>query len=79
MTERILIKFERAVHKSILIIILILSLFVVEILENEENCFSLVKLAEDFEIFFMTFKGQQSLESLWLRVVTIQALSTCNF
>lgn len=70
-TERILIK----MHKSILI----LSLFVVEILENEENCFSLVKLAEDFEIFFMTFKGQQSLESLWLRVVTIQALSTRNF
>lgn len=59
-TKRILIKFKSSMHKSILI----LSLFVVEILENQENCSSLVKLAEHFEVFFMIFKGQQSLESL---------------
>lgn len=69
--EKILIKFESPMHKSIFIY----SWFVVEILKKSRKLASLVILV----IFFMTYKGQQSLESLWLRVVTIQAISTCNF
>lgn len=66
--EKILIKFESPMHKSIFIF----SWFVVKILKKSRKLASLV-------IYFMTYKGQQSLESLWLRVVTIQAISTCNF